>query len=307
MAKMQIALNLPQFLQWDDMIARTLQAEKYGFHSVWTCDHMWPPSERGGNQLEVLTTMAAIAARTERLRIGTLVICNSFRNPALLAKALSTIDNISHGRVEIGLGAGWMKGEFRAYGYEFPTPGIRLKQFEESLQILKLMFTEPQASFKGRYFTIDNAPNDPKPTQKPHPPITIGGGGEKVLLRLVAKYADRWNYSIPESGLVDHKLKVLKEHCAAVGRDFNTIQTSEQIMVCLGRNKADADKRWDSPGHPMIEGMKPTAIKGDPDAVTEQLQDRARRGVNMVMLCFGDLDRPETIELFGREVMPRLQ
>jgi alkanesulfonate monooxygenase SsuD/methylene tetrahydromethanopterin reductase-like flavin-dependent oxidoreductase (luciferase family) len=128
-----------------------------------------------------------------------------------------------------------------------------------------------------------------------------------VLLRLVAKYADRWNYSIPESGLVDHKLKVLKEHCAAVGRDFNTLQTSEQVMVCLGRNKADADKMWDSPGHPMIEGMKPTAIKGDPDSVTEQLLDRAKRGVNMVMLCFGDLDRPETIELFGREVMPRLQ
>src|SRR5215472_102665 len=110
MAKMQIALNLPQSLQWDAMKERVTLADRLGFHSVWTCDHMWPPSEKGGNQLEVLTTMAAIAARTERLRIGTLVICNSFRNPALLAKSISTIDNISHGRVEIGIGAGWMKG-----------------------------------------------------------------------------------------------------------------------------------------------------------------------------------------------------
>src|SRR5260370_20455990 len=203
MAKMQIALNLPQFLEWDDMIERTMQAERFGFHSVWTCDHMWPPSERGGNQLEVLTTMAAIAARTERLRIGTLVICNSFLNTALLAKALSTIDNSSHGGVEIGLGAGWMKREFRAYGYEFPTPGVRLKQFEESLQLMKLLFTEPHATFKGRYFTLDGAPNNPKPTQKPHPPITIGGGGAKILRRVVARHAHRWNASIPESRMVD--------------------------------------------------------------------------------------------------------
>ncbi|HXR36230.1 MAG TPA: LLM class flavin-dependent oxidoreductase, partial [Candidatus Binataceae bacterium] len=108
MAKIQIALNLPQFMGWDDLIERTAAAERFGFHSVWTCDHMWPPADRGGDQLEVLTTMAAIAARTERLRIGTLVICNSFRNPALLAKALTSVDNISHGRLEIGIGAGWM-------------------------------------------------------------------------------------------------------------------------------------------------------------------------------------------------------
>jgi len=307
MAKIQIALNLPQFMGWDDLIERTAAAERFGFHSVWTCDHMWPPADRGGDQLEVLTTMAAIAARTERLRIGTLVICNSFRNPALLAKALTSVDNISHGRLEIGIGAGWMKREYQAYGYEFPSMGVRLKQFEEGLQIIKLLMTEPQATFKGRFYTIEDAPNNPKPTQKPHPPITIGGGGEKVMLRLVAQYADRWNFTVNESPVLEQKLEVLKAHCAAVGRDFKTIELSEQILCCLGRTQAEADKLWDAPHHPMLKGMKPAAIKGDPASVAAQLLDRARRGVNLAMLLFIDMDRPETIELFGREVMPRLQ
>jgi len=307
MAKIQIALNLPQFMGWDDLIERTAAAERFGFHSVWTCDHMWTPADRGGDQLEVLTTMAAIAARTERLRIGTLVICNSFRNPALLAKALTSVDNISHGRLEIGIGAGWMKREYQAYGYEFPSMGVRLKQFEEGLQIIKLLMTEPQATFKGRFYTIEDAPNNPKPTQKPHPPITIGGGGEKVMLRLVAQYADRWNFTVNESPVLEQKLEVLKAHCAAVGRDFKTIELSEQILCCLGRTQAEADKLWDAPHHPMLKGMKPAAIKGDPASVAAQLLDRARRGVNLAMLLFIDMDRPETIELFGREVMPRLQ
>ena len=133
---------------------------------------MWPPAEREGDQLEVLTTMAAIAARTERLRIGTLVICNSYRNPALLAKALTTIDNISHGRLEIGIGAGWMKREYLAYGYEFPATGVRLKQFEEGLQIIKLLMTEPQRDFQrpllyGRR-RIQQSQTDPKTPSADH-------------------------------------------------------------------------------------------------------------------------------------------
>ena len=127
------------------------------------------------------------------------------------------------------------------------------------------------------------------------------------MLRLVAKYADRWNFTVNESPVLEQKLGVLKAHCAAVGRDFNTIEISEQILVCLGRNQAEADKLWDSPHHPMLTGMKPAAIKGDPESVAAQLLDRARRGVRMAMPLFIDMDKPETVELFGREVMPQLQ
>ena len=251
--------------------------------------------------LESITMMSAIAARTESVRIGTLVLCNSFRNPALLAKSLTTIDHISNGRLEVGLGAGWMEQEYRAYGYEFPSIGTRLRQLEEGLQILKAMFTENRATFKGRYYTVADAPNNPKPVQKPHPPIMIGGAGEKVMLRLVAKYADRWNCP---AGYRDFEktLGVLHEHCRAVGRDPKEITVSEQLMVCIGANKAEVDQKWE-----MAKGRKPfsfTAIKGTPDEVVKQLRERVAWGITMFTMMFADLAPPQTVELFAREVMP---
>jgi alkanesulfonate monooxygenase SsuD/methylene tetrahydromethanopterin reductase-like flavin-dependent oxidoreductase (luciferase family) len=245
--------------------------------------------------------MSAIAARTERVRIGTLVLCNSFRNPALLAKSLTTIDHISNGRLEVGLGAGWMEQEYRANGYEFPSVGTRLRQLEEGLQILKAMFTENRATFKGRYYTVADAPNNPKPVQKPHPPIMIGGAGEKVMLRLVAKYADRWNCP---AGYRDFKktLGVLHEHCRAVARDPREITVSEQLMVCIGANKAEADQKWE-----MAKGRKPfsfTAVKGTPDEVIKQLRERVAWGITMFTIMFADMAPPQTVELFAREVMP---
>ena len=172
---------------------RATQAEQLGYHSLWFVDHFWNRGIPDADCLESMALMSGVAARTEKLRIGTLVLCNSFRNPALLAKALTTIDHVSGGRLEIGLGAGWMDEEYRGYGYEFPTIGARLRQLEEGLKILKLLFGEKRASFAGRYYKLEDALNNPKPIQRPHPPITIGGSGEKVMLRIVAQYADRWN------------------------------------------------------------------------------------------------------------------
>jgi F420-dependent oxidoreductase-like protein len=283
------------------LLDRAEMAERFGYHSLWLVDHFWTIGMPDVDLLEAMAMMSAIAARTERVRIGTLVLCNSFRNPALLAKSLTTIDHISNGRLEVGLGAGWMEQEYRAYGYEFPSIGTRLRQLEEGLQILKAMFTENRASFKGRYYTIADAPNNPKPVQRPHPPITIGGAGEKVMLRLVAKYADRWNCP---AGYRDFKktLGVLHEHCRAVGRDPREIAVSEQVMVCIGANKAEADQKWE-----MAKGRKPfsfTAVKGTPDEVTEQLRERVSRGVTMFTMMFADMAPPQTIELFAREVMP---
>jgi F420-dependent oxidoreductase-like protein len=276
-------------------------AEHLGYHSFWLVDHFWAPGMPDVDVLEAITMMSAIAARTERLRIGTLVLCNSFRNPALLAKSLTTIDQISNGRLEVGLGAGWMEQEYRANGYEFPSVGTRLRQLEEGLQILKAMFTENRASFKGRYYTIADAPNNPKPVQRPHPPIMIGGAGEKVMLRLVAKYADRWN--IP-AGYRDFKktLGVLHQHCHAVGRDPKEITVSEQVMVCIGATRAEADQKWE-----MAKGRKPfsfTAVKGTPDEVIKQLRERVSWGITMFTMMFADMAPPQTVELFAREVMP---
>ena len=283
------------------LLDRAEMAERLGYHSFWLVDHFWSPGMPDVDLLEAVTMMSALAARTERVRIGTLVLCNSFRNPALLAKSLTTIDHISNGRLEVGLGAGWMEQEYRADGYEFPSVGTRLRQLEEGLQILKAMFTENRANFKGRYYTATDAPNNPKPVQKPHPPIMIGGAGEKVMLRLVAKYADRWNCP---AGYRDFKktLGVLHEHCRAVGRDPKDITVSEQLMVCIGANRAEADQKWE-----MAKGRKPfsfTAVKGTPDEVVKQLREHVSWGVTMFTMMFADMAPPQTVELFAREVMP---
>ena len=283
------------------LLDRAEMAERLGYHSFWLVDHFWTLGLPDVDLLEAMAMMSAIAARTERVRIGTLVLCNSFRNPALLAKSLTTIDHISNGRLEVGLGAGWMEQEYRANGYEFPSVGTRLRQLEEGLQILKAMFTENRANFKGRYYTVTDAPNNPKPIQKPHPPIMIGGAGEKVMLRLVAKYADRWNCP---AGYRDFKktLGVLHEHCRAVARDPKEITVSEQLMVCIGANKAEADQKWE-----MAKGRKPfsfTAVKGTPDEVIKQLRERVAWGITMFTIMFADMAPPQTVELFAREVMP---
>ncbi|MGH8012797.1 MAG: TIGR03560 family F420-dependent LLM class oxidoreductase, partial [Candidatus Binataceae bacterium] len=242
--KIEFGLFSPQAgMSFKTVLERARHLEQLGYHSIWLVDHFWNRGLPEADTLECTATMSALAARTEKLRIGSLVLCNSFRNPGLLAKTLSTIDNVSNGRVEVGLGAGWMDEEYRGYGYDFPTMGARLRQLEEGLKVMKLLFTEKKASFDGRYYHLADALNNPKPVQKPHPPITIGGSGEKVMLRIVAQYADRWNCPAGYRSF-EHKLGVLKEHCQAVGRDPKTINISEQLLICLGANEAEVEEKW---------------------------------------------------------------
>ena len=293
-------------MDYRSVLERTLLAERLGYHSVWLQDHLWQLRVPELDHPEAIATMAA---RTDRIRIGNLVLCNSYRNPALLAKTLSTIDQLSDGRLEIGIGAGWFRREYEAYGYEFPSTGVRLAQLDEALQIMNLLFTQTAPSFSGRHYKIDRAYNFPKPTQKPRPPITIGGKGEQVLLRLVARYADRWNAVVSSAGEFDHKLRVLKQHCDSVGRDFHTLEISEQVLIFLGATEADVQRMWDEAGrHPLVAEMREvSAIRGVPAAVAEQLRERERRGVQMLILWFADFGLPETIELFAREVMPLMR
>jgi F420-dependent oxidoreductase-like protein len=288
-------------MSYQALLERAKLLEKLGYHSMWLVDHMWTRSMPDLDHLESMATLSALAARTEKLRLGVMVLCHSYRNPALLAKSLCTIDEISNGRLEVGIGAGWMEEEYRAYGYEFPPIAVRLKQFEETLQILKAMFTDKHANFEGRYHRVTNAPNNPKPIQKPHPPITVGGSGEKVMLRLVARYADRWNIPSGYRSL-DDKLLAFKNHCQAVGRDFNTVEISEQLLVCIGRSEDEVEQKWK-----LAKGLKPfiyTGTKGTPRQIIEALNQRVGKGIKMFTIFFSDFAPPDTIELFAREVMP---
>jgi alkanesulfonate monooxygenase SsuD/methylene tetrahydromethanopterin reductase-like flavin-dependent oxidoreductase (luciferase family) len=216
------------------------------------------------------------------------------------------VDHISNGRLEIGLGAGWYEEEHRSYGFDFPPIGARLRALEEALQIMNLMFTEPMATFKGRYHSIDGARNNPKPLQKPRPPITIAGGGEKVLLRMVARYADRWNIA---AGAADftRKRQLLKEHCAAIGRDFSTLEVSEHVLVCLETSEDAVKQRWaEDSRHPMMRGAASRVVMGTPESVVAQFRAREQRGVDMAIAWFTDFGQPRTLEMFAREVMPAL-
>ena len=301
-AKAEFGIFSPQAgMSFKALLDRTTQAEKLGYHSIWLVDHFWQMRAPEVDHHECLALLSGLSARTERIRIGSLVICNSFRNPALLTKALTTIDHISNGRLEIGLGAGWMDEEYRGYGYEFPSTGTRLRQLEEGLQIMKLLFTEKRANFDGRYYKLHEALNSPKPLQQPHPPITIGGSGEKVMLKIVAKYADRWNIPAGYKSF-DHKFNVLKEHCKAVGRDINSINVSEQLLVCVGANDNEVEEKWK-----VAQRLRPfstTGIKGTPPQIVEQLRERVKMGITFFTILFGDFGPPATIELFAREVIP---
>jgi len=304
---MKIAVQLPQFMGYRDLLERALLADKLGFHSIWLNDHFLHFMATERDHPEALTMLTALAARTELTRLGMLVFCNGYRNPAYLAKALTAVDHVSNGRLEIGIGAGWYEQEHRSYGFDFPPIGARLAGLEEALQIMNLMFTEPVATFKGRYHSIDGACNNPKPLQKPRPPITIAGGGEKVLLRLVARYADRWNIFPVSAADFAHKLTVLKDHCAAIGRDFGTLEVSEHILVCLETTEAGVKERWaEDSRHPIMRGARDRVVMGTPAAVVAQFRERAERGVDMGIAWFTDFGRPRTLEIFAREVMPAL-
>ena len=175
------------------------------------------------------TLLGALAAATKRLRLGLMVGCNGYRHPAVLAKIATTIDRVSGGRLDIGLGAGWFELEFGMYGLPFPSPADRIRQLDEACQAIKLLWTQELADFQGRYYTLTAARHEPKPVQQPHPPFTIGGGGEKLTLRVVAKHAQIYNAPGDTPEAVQHKNRVLDEHCAAIGRDPAEIRRSWQF------------------------------------------------------------------------------
>jgi F420-dependent oxidoreductase-like protein len=284
---------------------RALLADRLGFDSILFVDHMWSRGMLDMDQLEAWTVMTATAALTERLRVGALVLCNSYRNPAFLAKMASSLDALSNGRVILGVGAGWMDEEYRAYGYEFPSVKTRIEQLDEGLEVMKRLFHDARATFQGAHYRVAEAPNNPKPVQRPHPPILIGGAGEKRLLRVVARHADIWNCPNNQAGALPHKLDVLRAHCAAVGRNPDDIEASEQAIIVIGRDEAAFQEKWG-----MAKAMLgrvfdlDVAFRGTPEQVIEQLQRRVAQGVTFFTFLLGDFHAPESLELLAERVLP---
>ena len=224
--------------QWDTIIEASARIEKLNYASVWVYDHFHTvPSPTQDPTFECWSLMAALSQVTTDVRIGQMCTCNSYRNPAYLTKVASTIDSMSGGRLEFAIGAGWYDQEYKAYGYDYPSAGVRLKMLEEALQIYIAMTTQEKASFEGDYYKIKDAINQPKPLQKPYPPLWVCGGGEKVTLRITAKYADIWHgfatRTEERSGIetVAHKNNVLNNWCKEIGRDPKEIERSIGIDI----------------------------------------------------------------------------
>ncbi|MEK6711822.1 MAG: LLM class flavin-dependent oxidoreductase [Nitrospinota bacterium] len=302
------------------------EAEGAGFHSLWLCDHFFtlPSGSKRREQireipsraeaaresaspptqplLEVWTTLSALSRDTERIRLGPCVLAVGYRNPALLAKMAATLDVISGGRLEMGIGAGWIEAEYKAYGYEFPRPPARIAQMEEAVQIMKRMWTEPEPTFTGAHYRIERAYCDPLPLQKPHPPIWIGGEGPKVL-GVAARHADGFNarYWPPER--FAERAGELAAACREAGRDPAALRSSVMLLLIPERDPAQAEaERRNFPATPD-SGV----VAGRPEACIERLRAYLRAGVRRILVSIPNLDkRPERLRLAGDEILPAL-
>ena len=306
--RIKFGVTLPQFgATWPEVRDMALLADEAGFDSVWVADHFFGVGS--DDPLEAWTEMTAVAALTRRVEIGFLVLCNSYRPPALLAKMAATFDQISSGRLILGYGAGWFVQEYEAYGYPFPDVRTRLAQLEEGLEILKRMWTEDAPSFQGRHYRLEGARCRPRPTREPHPPILIGGAGEKVLLRLVAKYADIWNNLGAFHAELPQKLAVLRQHCAKIGRPLEAIEVSQQTVAAIGLSRDEARRRTEEVLQEVgfLTGAPDLCPTGTPDEIVTRLRRSIEMGATSFVMSFGRHATAESVRSFAREVIPRFR
>jgi F420-dependent oxidoreductase-like protein len=280
-------------------------AEESGFDSLWVMDHFYQivnVGPRTDPMLEAYTLLGAIAARTARLSLGTMVTGVTYRNPALLAKAVTTLDIVSAGRAILGIGAAWNDDEHAGYGFGYPPIGERMDRLEEALQIARAMFTETEPSFAGRHYTIERALNFPRPIRPGGIPILVGGSGERRTLALVARYADACNL-FGDPATIRHKLDVLERHCDSVGRDPATITKTRLGGLVIAETAAVAEQK----GRAMArargmdeERYRSYVVAGDGDEVCEQVGAYLDAGLDGLIFNMPDAQDLEPVRLAGQ-------
>ncbi len=232
---------------WETLRDFAAHIEESGWDGLWVADHFMPNAQdNSGPTGEAWTNLAALAATVPRIRLGTMVTGNTYRHPAVLAKMAAGVDLISGGRLVLGIGSAWQENEHEAYGIPFGTVGGRLRRLEEAIQVIRSLFANERTDFDGRFYQLRDAPLAPKPVQRPGPPLLVGGGGERVTLRIAAQYADEWNvWGTPD--VLAHKIGVLERHCEALGRDPAEIHRSANIFVQVtddAEEAAQAEERY---------------------------------------------------------------
>jgi F420-dependent oxidoreductase-like protein len=300
----------PQHVTWPELLDVWQVADGLKFDTAWTFDHFFPiMSDPKGSQFEGWTALTALAMKTEHVRVGTLVTGITYRYPAVLAKIGASLDVITGGRLEMGVGAAWFQQEHEALGIPFPPVAERIKRTGEVCEILIRMWTEEAATFEGQYYQIHEAYCNPKPVQKPRPPILIGGGGEQLTLKMVARYADAWN-SFGPPDVIRHKLEVLRGHCQAVGRDYDSIEKSVSLPPVLSTEPSRVEGMLADMAARRamtIEDARAGMLWGTPDQAVEKLLEYREMGVTHVILSLRAPYDPRQLELFAREVIPALR
>lgn len=308
---------------WDRWRELATRVDDLGYESMWRSDHLFSVvGDRSKTGIETWTSLTYLATATSRIRFGPLVSPMTFRHPSLLALQAAAVDELSGGRLEVGVGTGWEPREHEVFGVPFPSTPERFERLDEGLTVMKLLWTEDEPEFKGQFYSLRGARCHPKPLQRPHPPIVVGGTGEKRSLRIVAKHADEWNAHGVTAAVYRAKRAVLERHCAELGRDPATIRHSVTAPCVTTmsektiRDRIEAQSRllplrtpaFFPEGEPQtIEAMRARGwIVGHPEEVVDQIRTLAAEGVERVMLELIDAYDDETLELIAREVLPKL-
>jgi alkanesulfonate monooxygenase SsuD/methylene tetrahydromethanopterin reductase-like flavin-dependent oxidoreductase (luciferase family) len=303
----RFGITLPQIKRnWDEASAAAREFDALGFHSVWVCDHLYGVPLPQLPILEGWTELAAVAAVTERVELGTLVTPPYFRNPAVLAKQIATVDAIAGGRTIAGLGAGWFEAEFTGYGCEFPPLGKRMRALEETAELMKRMWTEEVVTYEGEFARVHEVRCEPKPPRRP--PILIGGGGEKVLMGIVARHADIWNNLAVFQPQLGAKVAALRRRCDDEKRDFATLQVSQQCNVVIAEDDATARQHLEKAkkiygGH-MGGQLEEHGIWGTPERVVDRIQRHVDLGCTLFVMELFGRDTREPARLFAEKVLP---
>jgi len=306
-------------LDWETTLEGVRRAEELGFETAWAPDHLL--LGRDHSEYECWTLLSALAGETDDINLGSLVLCNDYRNPALVAKMAATLDVVSGGRLELGLGAGWHEQEYEAYGWEFHDGFERLMRLDEGIRLMKRMWETASgegASFEGDHYQIEDAYCEPGPVQDPHPSILVGGQGEEVTLKLVAKHADVWNTDVFNGDVetLQRKISVIEDHCETVGRDPDDVKYSWDGHVVCTRD----DEKYKR----LVDLMTPIQfeeeytdqpditrdnadkyfIMGEPEECAAAIEDRIDAGITKFQCWFVDFPDLGGMELFADEVMP---
>ncbi|MBI3801806.1 MAG: LLM class F420-dependent oxidoreductase [Deltaproteobacteria bacterium] len=293
----RFGIQIPQqHGSWQEMLSLWQEVDALGFDSAWVFDHFLPIfSDPTGPCLEGWTALSALAMVTKQVQLGVMVTGNTYRHPAVLAKMATTVDIISGGRLILGIGAGWFELEHQTFGLTFPKVSERLKRLDETLEIVKRLWTEERVNFSGRYYQLKEALLNPRPVQRPHPPILVGASGEQVALGIVARRADMWNsFGSPE--VFARKIAVLAEHCRRVGRDPDTIEKSVLLQLTLTDDQETKRK--------ARENESGGRLVGSSDDVRQQIEHYVAVGVTHIVISVSAPYDRAVLHRFASEVMP---